>query len=223
MDSEGEESECADLGGVYPVSLTKKHLRLNPADARRHNGKSHVSRGPYQPERFHWTPSKGDSGRELKFIFNYSALLDAEKAKAAKKSYIFTKVNSFEQGVPASLAKEATQLLQTKLASATPTSQNNAFKWARASGLQTPFGLQEDCDDEEPMPTKRIKTEPVDHEASKKTLNEPTSVSGSSTQSTAGHSAAGTRAQREREKKRAEIKRQLREIELERKLAELDD
>ena len=73
------------------------------------------------------------------------------------------------------------------------------------------------------MPTKRIKTEPVDHEAFKKTPNEPITVSGSSTQSTAGHSAAGIRAQREREKKRAEIRRQLREIELERKLAELED
>ncbi|KAI6861246.1 hypothetical protein KC343_g3496 [Hortaea werneckii] len=188
-----------------------------------HEGKSHVSRGPYQPERFHWTPSKGDSGRELKFIFNYSALLDAEKAKAAKKLYIFTKVNSFEQGVPASLAKEPTQLLQTKLASATPTSQNNAFKWARASGLQTPCGLQEDCDDEESMPTKRIKTEPTDHEAFEKAPDKPTSVFEYSTKRITGNSVADLRMRREREKKKAEIKRQLREIELERKLAELDD
>ncbi|RMZ17724.1 hypothetical protein D0860_00294 [Hortaea werneckii] len=131
---EGEESECADLGGVYPVSLTKKHLRLNPADACRHNGKSH-------------------------------------------KSYVFGKANSFEQGIPPSLPKEPAPLFQTKLPSATPQHTQGASKCVKGSGFQTIFGLQDDCDDEEPMPSKRIKTEPVDHEASKKTPNEPTSVS----------------------------------------------
>ncbi|KAI6834163.1 hypothetical protein KC332_g11828 [Hortaea werneckii] len=142
-----------------------------------HNGKSHVSRGPYQPERFHWTPSKGDSGRELKFIFHYAAVLDAEKARAAKKSYVFGKANSFEQGIPPSLPKEPAPLFQTKLPSATPQHTQGASKCVKGSGFQTIFGLQDDCDDEEPMPSKRIKTEPVDHEASKKTPNEPTSVS----------------------------------------------
>lgn len=66
------------------MSLIKKHVRLNPADASRHNDKSHISRGPYQPEKFHWTPAKGNSGRELKFIFHYAAALDAEKATYAK-------------------------------------------------------------------------------------------------------------------------------------------
>ncbi|KAI7245348.1 hypothetical protein KC343_g1466 [Hortaea werneckii] len=188
-----------------------------------HNGKSHVSRGPYQPERFHWTPSKGDSGRELKFIFHYAAVLDAEKAKAAKKSYAFAKVNYFEQGIPPSLPKEPTPLFQPKLQSTTPQYSQSASKCVRGSGIQTLSGLQDDCDDEEPMPSKPIKTEPVDHEESKKTPNEPTSVSGSSTQGIAASSVADLRAQREREKKRAEIRRQLREIELERKLAELDD
>ncbi|OTA38391.1 hypothetical protein BTJ68_01798 [Hortaea werneckii EXF-2000] len=132
---------------------------------------------PYQPERFHWTPSKGDSGRELKFIFHYAAVLDAEKARAAKKSYVFGKANSFEQGIPPSLPKEPAPLFQTKLPSATPQHTQGASKCVKGSGFQTIFGLQDDCDDEEPMPSKRIKTEPVDHEASKKTPNEPTSVS----------------------------------------------
>ncbi|KAI7510034.1 hypothetical protein KC347_g4672 [Hortaea werneckii] len=129
------------------------------------NDKSHVSRGPYQPEKFHWTPAKGDSGRELKFIFLYAAALDAEKARAAK----------------------------------------------------------DDCDDDEPMPSKRIKTELQTQETPEKISKEPTSVSESSIHDTTANGAIGLRAQREREKKRAEIRRQLREIELERKLAELED
>lgn len=73
------------------------------------------------------------------------------------------------------------------------------------------------------MPPKRIKTEPTVQETPRKTPNEPSSVSGSSVRSITANSVVGLRAQREREKKRAEIRRQLREIELERKLAELDD
>ncbi|KAI7271843.1 hypothetical protein KC345_g7182 [Hortaea werneckii] len=147
-----------------------------------HNDKSHVSRGPYQPEKSHWTPAKGDSGRELKFIFHYAAVLCRE-GKSCK----------------------------------------DAFKWARASGFQTSSGLHDDCDDEEPMPTKRIKTEPADYEAFEKAPNEPTPVSEYSTQRITGNSIAELGMRREREKKKAEIRRQLREIELERKLAELED
>ncbi|KAI7385185.1 hypothetical protein KC336_g18023 [Hortaea werneckii] len=187
------------------------------------NDKSHVSRGPYQPEKFHWTPAKGDSGRELKFIFHYAAVLDAEKARAAKKSYTFAKTNYFEQGIPPSLPKQPAQLLRTSLASANPISSQTVSKCSMNTRFQTLFGLQDDCDDDEPMPTKRIKTESADDEASKKTLNEPTPVCDYSTQTITAHSGADLRFRREREKKRAEIRRQLREIELERKLAELDD
>ncbi|KAI7157862.1 hypothetical protein KC349_g5310 [Hortaea werneckii] len=180
----------------------------------RHNDKSTTSRGPYHAEKFHWTPAKGNAGRELKFVFHYAAALDAKKAVYAKKTFTFARAKSFEQSTPPSLPKEPAQLLQPKLASA-----NKRY----ASSSVTSYGLQEDCDDEEPMPTKRIKTEPADHEASKKTPSETTSVSESKTLSTTINSVADLRAQREREKRRAEIRRQLREIELERKLAELDD
>ncbi|KAI7092134.1 hypothetical protein KC356_g231 [Hortaea werneckii] len=219
----GEDTQRADLGGVYSVSPIKKRLRVNSADACRRNDKSHVSRGPYQPEKFHWTPAKGDSGRELKFIFHYAAVLDAEKARAAKKSYTFAKTNYFEQGIPPSLPKQPAQLLRTSLASANPISSQTVSKCSSNTRFQTLFGLQDDCDDDEPMPTKRIKTESADDEASKKTLNEPTPVCDYSTQTITAHSGADLRFRREREKKRAEIRRQLREIELERKLAELDD
>ncbi|KAI7545681.1 hypothetical protein KC331_g6071 [Hortaea werneckii] len=180
----------------------------------RHNDKSTTSRGPYHAEKFHWTPAKGNAGRELKFVFHYAAALDAKKAVYAKKTFTFARAKSFEQSTPPSLPKEPAQLLQTKLASATP-------RYGSSSVIS--YGLQEDCDDEERMPTKRIKTEPADHEASKKAPSETTSVSESKTLSTTINSVAGLRAQREREKRRAEIRRQLREIELERKLAELED
>ncbi|KAI7316237.1 hypothetical protein KC315_g10846 [Hortaea werneckii] len=188
-----------------------------------HNEKSHVSRGPYQPENFHWTPAKGDAGRERKFVFHYAAVLDAGKATYAKKTFTFARTKSFEQSMPPSLPKEPAQLFQTKLASGTPSSSQSAFNCVRGSGFQTLFDSQDDCDDEEPMPTKRIKTEPAVQETPKETPNEPNSLSGSNNSSLTAKSVAGLRAQREREKKRAEIRRQLREIELERKLAELDD
>ncbi|KAI7191464.1 hypothetical protein KC363_g3839 [Hortaea werneckii] len=187
------------------------------------NDKSHVSRGPYQPEKFHWTPAKGDSGRELKFIFLYAAALDAEKARAAKKSYTFAKTNYFEQGIPPSLPKQPAQLSQTKPTSADPRSSQWISKCFSNNGFQTLFGLQDDCDDDEPMPSKRIRTELQTQETPEKISKEPTSVSESSIHDTTANGAIGLRAQREREKKRAEIRRQLREIELERKLAELED
>ncbi|RMY90693.1 hypothetical protein D0861_03541 [Hortaea werneckii] len=242
----GEDTQRADLGGVYSVSPIKKRLRVNSADACRRNDKSHVSRGPYQPEKFHWTPAKGDSGRELKFIFLYAAALDAEKARAAKvillcmpstregftgisnqpawqKSYTFAKTNYFEQGIPPSLPKQPAQLSQTKPTSADPRSSQWISKCFSNNGFQTLFGLQDDCDDDEPMPSKRIRTELQTQETPEKISKEPTSVSESSIHDTTANGAIGLRAQREREKKRAEIRRQLREIELERKLAELED
>ncbi|RMY21305.1 hypothetical protein D0866_12315 [Hortaea werneckii] len=177
------------------------------------------TRGPYSPEKFHWTPAKGNAGRELKFVFHYAAALDAEKAVYAKVGLLNMikprkKAKSFEQSMPPSLLKESVQLLQTKFASATP---------RYGSSSEMPYSLQDDCDDEEPIPSKRIKTEPAVEETPKETPNQPNSVSGSSTQVVLGNSVAGLRVQREREKQRAEIRRQLREIELERMLAELDD
>ncbi|RMY12474.1 hypothetical protein D0867_07752 [Hortaea werneckii] len=179
-----------------------------------HNDKSNTSRGPYHAEKFHWTPAKGNAGRELKFVFHYAAVLDAGKATYANKTFTFARAKSFEQSMPPSLPKEPAQLFQTKLASATP---------RYGSSCELSYGLQDDCEDEEPVLTKRIKTEPAVQETPKETPNEPNSVSGSRNSSLTANSVAGLRAQREREKKRAEIRRQLREIELERKLAELDD
>ncbi|KAI7216760.1 hypothetical protein KC333_g4645 [Hortaea werneckii] len=180
----------------------------------RHDDKSTTSRGPNSAEKFHWTPAKGNAGRELKFVFHYAAALDAKKVVYAKKTFTFARAKSFEQCTPPSLPKEPAQFFQTKLASAIP-------RYGSSSAMS--YGLQDDCDDEEPMPTKRIKMEPAVHEIPKETPKEPNSVFGSSSSSLTANSVAGLRAQREREKKRAEIRRQLREIELERKLAELDD
>ncbi|RMX79419.1 hypothetical protein D0869_08331 [Hortaea werneckii] len=189
----------------------------------RHNDKSTTSRGLYHAEKFHWIPAKGNAGRELKFVFHYAAVLDAGKATYANKTFTFARAKSSEQSMPPSLPKEPAQLFQTKLASVTPSSSQSALNCARGSGFQTLFDSQDDCDDEEPMPTKRIKTEPAVQETPKETPKEPNSVSGSSAQSITAGNVAGLRAQREREKERAEIRRKLREIELERKLAELDD
>ncbi|RMY97498.1 hypothetical protein D0862_08037 [Hortaea werneckii] len=189
----------------------------------RHNDKSTTSRGPHHAEKFHWIPAKDNAGRELKFVFYYAAVLDAGKATYANKTFTFARAKSSEQSMPPSLPKEPAQLFQTKLASVTSSSLQSALNCARDSGFQALFGLQDDRDDEEPMPTKRIKTEPAVQETPKETPTEPNSVPGSSTHRTTASSVAGLRVQREREKKRAEIRRQLREIELERKLAELDD
>ncbi|GAB1737986.1 hypothetical protein NU219Hw_g2498t1 [Hortaea werneckii] len=189
----------------------------------RHNDKSTTSRGPYHAEKFHWIPAKGNAGRELKFVFYYAAVLDAGKATYANKTFTFAVAKSSEQSMPPSLPKEPAQLFQTKLASVTSRSLQSALNCARGSGFRTPFDSQDDCDDEEPMPTKRIKTEPAVQETPTATPTQPNSVPGSSTHRITANNVAGLRAQREREKKRAEIGRQLREIELERKLAELDD